>query len=219
MIRSTSAPKWLNRLERPLGWIAVPQLGVILVTLQAIGYFFVMTNSEWVANLALIPEAVRRGEAWRLITFLALPLSSSPIWMLFILMFLYSIVNSLEREWGAFRTTFYVLFSYFLTVAFSMAFDYPILQIGHFQSTLFLAAASLFPEMEIRIFFFIPAKMKWLAALSGVFILLEMIRGSWLDRAYILCIYSSFIVFFGPAALASVRQILRRRKYQRDLRD
>ena len=79
---NTPAPKWLRFLEKHLGWLAIPQLAILLITLQALGYLMVMSNPEWVNQLALFPEQVFAGQYWRLITFLALPLSLSPIWSL-----------------------------------------------------------------------------------------------------------------------------------------
>ena len=54
-----------------------------------------------------------------LVTFLALPLSLSPIWAIFVLGFIYFTLNSIESRWGSFRTTLYVLISILFTIAFS----------------------------------------------------------------------------------------------------
>jgi hypothetical protein len=218
-ITDSRAPKWLIQLEKVLGWIAVPNLAILLITLQVAGFLFINYQPEWSLQLALIPDAVTAGEYWRLITFLALPLSTSPIWMLFVLLFVYMIVNLLEQEWGAFRTTLYVLVSWGVTVAFSMATGYPVLSAEHFESSLFLAAAMLYPEMPISLFFVIPAKMKWLAGVSIAFVVLEMAQGSWLDRFHILAIYSNVILFFGPAALANARTWIARKAWERRSKD
>src|SRR5205823_2070717 len=140
----------------------IPGIGILFITLQALGFLLVASDPIWMLRLALDPDAVLRGhEYWRLITFLALPLSMSPLWVIFVLWFLYFIFSSIETEWGSFKTTFYVLVSVVVTIAFSFAFNYPVTQVSHFESTLFLAAASLFPEMEILLFFVVPVKMKW----------------------------------------------------------
>jgi membrane associated rhomboid family serine protease len=112
----------------------------------------------WIGRFALVPELVLRGEYWRLITFLALPLSLSPIWIFFTLWFMYFVVTAIERYWGAFKTTFYVLVSIVWTILFSFAFNFPILQVKEFESTLFLAAAALYPEMEVQLFMVIRLK-------------------------------------------------------------
>jgi hypothetical protein len=208
--RQNSAPVWLRMLERTAGWIAIPNLGILLVTLQALGFIFISMDPAWAEVLALIPSAVRGGEYWRLVTFLSMPLSQSPLWMIFVLWFLYFIVNTLEQQWGAMRTTLYVIVSVALTIAYSLALDYPVLSVSHFESSLFLAAAMLFPEFEVSVFFLLPVQMKWLAALSGLMVLIEAWQGTWYDRGYLLAIYSNFIVFFGPAGLGLLKQSLRR---------
>jgi hypothetical protein len=212
-------PQWLKRLERLLGWIAIPHLAVILISLQVMGFFSVSTSPAWIGILALIPEAVLAGEVWRVVTFLALPLTYSPLWLFFTLCFLYFVVNTLEQEWGAFRTTFYVLVSTVVTVLYSLIFSYSVLDVRHFEASLFLAAAALFPNYQVTLFFAIPVKLKILAMITGGFILLELFRGEWSDRLYLLAIYSNFLLFFGPAAISALLQAKRRRDYHKRMRE
>ena len=89
-------PKWLRTLSRRLKWLAVPNIAIIFITLQVMGFLFILSDPVWFERLALIPERVLQGEIWRLITFLALPLSLSPLWMIFTLWFLYFILNMIE---------------------------------------------------------------------------------------------------------------------------
>src|SRR3990167_3727038 len=84
-------PGWLERCERRLRWIAIPNIASFLVGLQGIGLVLVLADPRWWSQLALVPQLVLEGEVWRLLTFLALPLSSSPLWMLFVLWFLFSL--------------------------------------------------------------------------------------------------------------------------------
>lgn len=211
--------RWLRNLERRLQWLAIPNIAVLFVTLQGLGFLMVMSNPLWYERLALIPDAVRGGEYWRLITFLSLPLSLSPIFVIFALWFLYFILNLIESEWGAFKTTLYTLVSILVTIAFSFAFDYPVGSVKHFESSLFFAAAALFPETEVSLFMIVPVKIKWLAWLTGVFVLLEFFQGGWLDKLFLVAIYSNFLLFFGPSVLQRARQHFRKRKFQRNLRD
>lgn len=212
-------PRWMRFLEKRLGWLAVSNLAIILVTLQALGFFFVAMDPIWIERFALVPDFIVNGEYWRLITFLALPLSTSPIWMLLVLWFLYYVVNAIESQWGAFKTTLYVLVSILLTVGFSFLFNYPVFEISYFQSTLFLAAAALFPEMEILLFFVIPVKMKWLALVTFVMVLLRFIGSDWLGRGYLLAIYGNYLLFFGAAHYYSLKQVVRRARFKSKMRD
>src|SRR4051812_4443701 len=102
MLGDNSSPKWLRQLERRLQWLAIPNIAVLFVTLQALGFLMVMVDPIWGLRLALIPAAVtQNGEVWRLVTFLALPLSDSPIWVIFTLWFLYFVIGMIEAQWGA----------------------------------------------------------------------------------------------------------------------
>ena len=211
-------PNWLRYLSRHLRWLAVPNLAVIIVTLQALGFLFVLSDPVWFERLALIPERVLQGEVWRLITFLALPLSLSPLWMIFSLWFLYFILNLIESEWGDFKTTLYVLVSLVLTIVFSFVFGYPVTQVSDFTSTLFLAAAALYPNFEIRMYFVIPVKMKYLGWLALAFVGLRLIQGGWIDRLFLITIYSNYLVFFGPMVASRIKDWNRRRNYKAKLR-
>ncbi len=212
------APKWLRMLERCLPWLAVPNIANYIVGLQFIGFVLVFSDFSWMGKLALIPELVFQGEIWRLITFLALPVSLSPLWIFFVLWFLYFIVDGIEGAWGAFRTTFYILVSVFLTICFSLIFMVPITYVGDLESTLFLAAAALNPEYEILLFFVLPVKIAWLGWLTAAFILWRFVTGSWLERLYLLAIYSNYLLFFAPYHYWQLKQRYRRWNFRRQFK-
>ncbi len=211
-------PKWLRFLEKHAEWLGVPNIAIIFVTLQVFGFFLVSSDPLWIERLSLRPEMVLHGEVWRLVTFLSMPISMSPIWALFALLFLYSILNQIESEWGHFKTTFYTLVSIVLTVIFSLVFSYPVYSVTEFSSTLFLAAAALYPEQEVRLYMILPVKMKYLGYIALGFFALHLFQGEWLDRLFLLTIYSNYLIFFGPSLLAQVRNWKRRRDYRSKMR-
>ena len=213
-----TTPKWLHVLERRLAWLAVPNIASFVVGLQFIGFILILSDPEWRWRLALIPEQVLQGEIWRLVTFLALPVTLSPFWLLFVLWFLYFIVDGIENTWGAFKTTFYILLSVVLTICFSLLFMVPIAYIGDLESTLFLAAAALNPEYQILLFFVLPVKIGWLGWLAGALVLWRFITGSWMERLYLLAIYSNYLLFFGPYHYRQLKQKYRRWQFKRQLR-
>lgn len=211
-------PGWLEKIERRMPGLGIPNLAAYLVGAQALGFLLVLFEPRAWDLLVLDPRMVLKGEVWRLVTFLALPLSTSWLWMVFVLYFIYFIVNGIEEEWGEFKTTFYVLVSLALTVGFSFVFMAPITNIAHFQSTLFLAAATIAPEYRILLFLVLPVKMKWLAWITLAYILWALAAGPWLDRLYLLTIYSNYMLFFGPYFIARLKQIHRREKFRRQTR-
>ncbi|MCC7440702.1 MAG: rhomboid family intramembrane serine protease [Bdellovibrionales bacterium] len=207
------APRWLSWLEKRMGWIAIPQIAILLVTLQALGFLMVASNPAWLLQLTLDPMAVMAGEPWRLVTFLSLPLTRSPFWLIFVLWFLYFVTNTLEKEWGSFRATLYVLVSVLVTIAYSFAADHPVFDVSHFQSSLFLAAAALYPEFEVSLFMVIPVKMKWLAVLAVVFLAVEAYGASWGERGLMVATFSNYLLFFGPIHWDQAKRWFRRRKH------
>jgi hypothetical protein len=204
-------PRWLQYCERKFGWLAIPNISILLITLQAFGFLIARAPNADVGSLALVPSLVADGEVWRLITFLAMPLSTSFL-IIIVLWFLYFILNLLESEWGAFKTTFYVLISMALMITYSFIFQYPIWDVRHFQSTLFLAAAALYPDFEILLFFVLPVKMKWMAWITAAFIFVEFVSSSEFGKILLLAVYSNYLLFFGPYHWRQGKNIYRRWK-------
>ena len=211
---ATSDPKWLRFLSRRLQWLAISNIAMVFVGIQAFGFLLVLTRPTTIELLPLVPDLVLQGQIWRLLTFLAVPMAMSPLWMIFALMFQYFVLNSIEAEWGEFKTSLYVVTSIVVTVIFSIIFDYPVTSIANFSSTLFLAAAALFPEHEIRIYFAIPVKMKVLGWLALAFFLFRLLTSDWMDRLFLLATYSNYLIFFGPALLQRFHEWKRRKAFK-----
>jgi len=210
-------PKWIDWLDRRMPGFGIPNLALYLVGAQACGFLLLLANPSAILLLILDPSLVLRGEVWRLVTFLAVPPTLSPIWMVFALYFLYFIVNGIEEEWGEFRTTLYVLVAVLLTIAFSFAFQMRIYSTTKLASTLFLAAATIAPEYQILLFLVLPVKMKWLAWLSVAYIVFVLITGSWLGRLYLLTMYANYLLFFGPYFTGRLKAFYRRKKFQQEV--
>jgi hypothetical protein len=210
-------PKWIDRLERLLPGLGISNLALYLVGAQSLGFLLGLYQRELLGLLVLDPALVLKGELWRLITFVAVPLSLNPLWVIFVLSFLCFIINGIEEEWGEFRTTLYVLVAVLLTIAFSFVFSIRIGSMVDLQSTLLLAAATIAPEYQILLWLVIPVKMKWFAWLSVAYIVFTLIFGSWLDRLYLLAMYANYLLFFGPYFFDRLKAFQRRKKFQHDV--
>ena len=210
-------PKWIDWLDRRMPGFGIPNLALYLIGAQACGFLLTLANPNAILLLMLDPSLVLKGEVWRLVTFLAVPLTASPLWMVFTLYFLYFIINGIEAEWGEFRTTLYVLVAILLTIAFSFIFQTPIYSTTKLGSTLFLAAATIAPEYQILLFMVLPVKMKWLAWLSVAYIVFSLITGSWLSRLYLLTMYANYLLFFGPYFAGRLKAVYRRKKFQQEI--
>jgi hypothetical protein len=157
----------LARLERKYGRLAPGNLTYGLIAAQVAGLVLGLSTPDAIGYLEFDFARIVHGEVWRLVTWLAIPPSYSPFWALFSLYWLYIIGTALEGEWGAFKYLFYFACGALGTMIAAA--------IGGVRTsntvlvmTLFLAFATLWPDYEIRLFFIIPIRVKWLALLSGV---------------------------------------------------
>lgn len=212
-------PRWLEYLEKRFSWFQIPNLGIYIVILQSFGFLLSVVRPELniAQRLALNPVLIAQGEFWRLLTFIAIPLSTS-FWMIFVLWFLYFIFSALEERWGAFKLTFYLSLSIFLTILFAFLFNVSIASFGQIETTLFLAVAVLFPEYEILLFLIIPVKMKWLGFLSAAFLLFQFIFNDWIGRLYLLMVFANYIIFFSGYHIFWIKQKYRSYQFKKQWR-
>src|ERR1043165_7319645 len=106
--------RWLTKLERRFGKYAPHNLILWIVGLSRLVYVLSYASPGWLETLVLDWDAVRRGEVWRLVTFLFLPWGGGsgilgPIFTIIALWFLYTVGSSLEAEWGSFKFDVYYL--------------------------------------------------------------------------------------------------------------
>jgi membrane associated rhomboid family serine protease len=202
---------WLDKIERRMGFIAVPGLITIIVALTALVYVLTYLNPEFLTVLYLDPAAVKRGEVWRLVTYLFLPVSPArpnsmlgPLWVLMALWFLYFIGQGLERAWSPFRVTLYVLMGMIGTTIAAFLFNVPSTN-ALLAASLFFAFAWFHPEEVIYVFFILPMKIKWLAWISAALLLLSFVGSPMLYRLAMLLSLSNFFLFFGPEMLHNAR--------------
>ena len=79
---------WLDKLEKRIGFIAIPGLIRIVVAFNVLVFLLVQLNPDFRFVLALDPVQILHGEVWRLITYIFLPQSFSLLGMLLLLWFL-----------------------------------------------------------------------------------------------------------------------------------
>ena len=160
----------LNRLERSIGKLALPQILRWIAGFQVLTWGLSLISSDFPAWIVFDREAIFAGEVWRLFSWIFHPISqgASIITVLFVViaaLFMFFINDSLEREWDSFRLNAYVISTIFcLGLAGFLPTSQgagPLLN-SVFYSSVFLAFASLFPNHIIHLFAIIPIKAKWL---------------------------------------------------------
>ena len=198
--------KWFQKLERKFGRYAIHDLMLYIVILNAV--VFVLTllvpQSELYAKFALDPAKVLEGEVWRLVTFLILPPSTSPIWIVFTLYFYYLVGSNLENQWGSFRFNLYYLIGVLSTIAAAFIGFSPVTT-EHLNLSLVLAFAYLFPNYELLLFFLLPVKMKYIAWFNWAFLAFSIVFGPLPRKLGAVASVVNYFAFFGPDLIQSLK--------------
>src|SRR5947199_7036634 len=207
----------LDKLERRLGFLGIPGLPRILVGFAALVFGLAWLVPGYVSILTLDPDRIRHGEVWRLITYIFIPQTQSPLWVIFALWFLWCIGEGVERAWGSFRLTLYFLVGMIGTTAAAFFFG------SNFSNSmllmsLFLAFARFYPEEIIYILFILPVRIKWLAWIYAAFLMLGLFLGPNSYRAALIAAFINYFIFFGPEIIHQTRHrhdvSTRRRRFE-----
>ena len=168
-------------------------------------------------NLLMLDLAkVAQGQIWRLITFILIPVDYSPLWILFSLYFYCLIGESLEREWGSFR------FCLFYLTGMIGAILAALLTGGgtnlYLNLSLFLAFAFFYPDYELLLFFILPVKVKYLALIDLIMMVIWLVTGTWSVRTAVIFSLLNVVLYFGGYFLKHFRQWLSFRKTRSNFR-
>ena len=165
----------LNKLERKFGrcYISNLMLYIVIGTGIVYAFWFLAPDIPLLSFLSFDRGAIMRGQIWRVLSFIFIPESGSPISMVFWLYLYWLIGSSLEDYWGGFRFNVY----YFCGALFAVigGFITGYATVHYLNLTLFLAIAVINPNMQLLLFFFLPVKMKWLAWIDAAFLIYNFI--------------------------------------------
>lgn len=204
----------LNRLERVFGRFAIPNLSLYLVIGQVFFWSVSFLGFFDLERIALLPAAVLQGEFWRVVTFLFLPPNSHPVFIAFAWYLFWLMGSSLEGYWGVFRYNVFVGIGWLLTLGVAFAFPFSYATNLFLAGSVFLAFAFLNPDFEMRIFFILPVKIKWLALIQWLFYGYALLFGSWPIRLSVLAAIGNFLLFFTGDLVNLVRTGRRRMQHQ-----
>lgn len=206
---------FLNKLERKWGKYAIPSLMLYIMLGQtAVLLITLLTRNTFIVNwLYFEPQLILKGQIWRLVSFVFIPNTFSPIWFMFAAFLYYSIGSALEHVWGSFKFNVYyllgMLFNMLGLIAVQLLFypsDYTasLLYVSSYSSitfylnlSLFLAYAVLFPDVQFLLYMIIPIKVKYLAYIDIAFLVFQFISSHAADRVLIAVSLLNFFLFFG----------------------
>jgi len=189
--------RWLDYLERRIGFLSISQFPLFIAAANGIIYFMGQAQPVFVERLILDPVAVRAGEWWRVLTFLFVPPQMSPLFLVFWLLLLYQYAMALENAWGEFRFFIFYLLGAAATVLAALLVLHEPLGNVPLNTTLFLAFATLYPDVELLIFFILPIKVKYLAWIVWLTIAVSFVLGSFTTRVALGASLTNYGLFFG----------------------
>jgi hypothetical protein len=195
---------FINSLENRFGRNSIPGIVAILAWFQVAVWVLIKIRPGFADMLYLDPALVLHGEVWRLLTWVFIPPADNPIFLLFAVMLMMMFSEGLDRAWGPFKVNLYVFAGIFFMIIGAMFFNAPPMGLTLYTS-IFLAFAVIAPNFEILVFFILPVKMKWLAAITGAGLLLTFVRIPGL-RLPILFSLLNFFIAFGPDFVRWARQ-------------
>lgn len=210
LINEVLTLKILNKLEKKLGHLAIRNLMTYIVGLNALVFIMILLDQStgeggrFLSKLILHPQLVIKGEVWRLITYVFIPPSLSPMWIIFTLYFYYLIGTSLEHEWGSFKFNMYYFIGMVGTTAAAFITGGATTAV-YLNLSLFLACARLFPNYEIRLFFFFPIKIKYLGWLNWAIIGYTIITADIPVKAAAIVSIINYFLFFGTDIIRDMK--------------
>ena len=213
---------FLQKLQDKFGRYAIKSLMMYVVGAMGVVFFtdFLMPADIMPVRLASAfafnTAAIMQGEVWRIITFIAIPPTASPIFIVFAIYLYMMIGSSLEAQWGALKFNLFYLCGMFGTIIAGLITGFAT---SHYLNlSLFLAFAMLNPNFELRLFLILPVKMKWLGLLNVAFLVFEFIVNTWPGRAALIVSVINVILFFGKDFINRIIQGRRKAQWKRDIR-
>lgn len=209
----------MDKLKRKLRNFGIESLMIyVIITIGivwAVSYLFPSTGL--LNYLYFDRSAILQGQVWRIISFLFMPQSTSPLMMLINLYFYYFIGNSLEQYWGKEKFTGYFLLGTLLLVISGFITGYAYAYYLYFS--MFIVYALLAPNQQFLFFFVIPIKAKYLAMLDGVFMAFEFIGGGAATRGSIIACAVLILIFFGKDITGKLKAKKRYHDFQKNFND
>lgn len=199
---------WLDKLERKLGFLAIHNLTMYIIVGQVLTFAMMALQNDQTAILNYMVFNFRLfadGEVWRILSFLLIPPPAHWIWIAFAWIVFYLMGTALEERWGAFRYNLYILTGVIGVV--TVGAFYPTLPISNYfvAYSVTFAFAYLYPNFELRLFFILPVKMKWIATFIAAMLAFSFVGFPTPLRWIVIGSLINFPLFFGSDILRLLR--------------
>lgn len=167
--------------------------------------------------LSFSKAAIMRGQIWRLITFVFVPMDSHILLLAISLYFYWLMGMQLQNQWGTFRFTLFYTGGMLGSVISGCITGYATAY--YLNMSLMLAVAALYPNMPLRLYGILEIRLKWMALLSVVMMVLPLLGSSgWQQPVALAMALVNVLLFFLDKMIGQVRDAYRRYKWKQNWR-
>lgn len=234
---------WMDKLERKLGRYAVPNLSRYFVGAIVLGYVLSMLSPGFTDWISYDVSAILHGQIWRLFTWIFMPTTSLDFFGLLFLLCVLMWGSSLESMLGTFRMNVFLWGGVILSdVGGILIYVITKLTLGtgasiylstyYILMSMLLALAICMPEGEVRLYFVLPIKMKWMLVFELLYLayivfntfktMIAYANGTWLgwvlglvqSSQIILAVANMFLFFWASKTHISRKQKKRQREFR-----
>lgn len=172
----------------------IPNLMLLVSVGTLIVYLFTLIDRSglFYSFICFNRSKILHGQVWRLITYIFVP-QNSGIWLFLLLFAYYGIGRMVERAWGTLKFNLFYLCGV-LIMDIAALILHTNASTYYLNLSLFLALATLYPENRVLLFYIIPLKMKYLA---WVYLLLVVVKVVQLNFFPIFALLNYFLFFGG----------------------
>ena len=189
-------------LRRKLRFLAIPHIVKILALFQLTAFILEALNPQTATQpgfLSLIEmdaQKVLRGELWRVLTFLFVPLTTHPLWLLITIWVMWTVGDGLELAMGGLSMTLYVLVAAFTQIFAAFTLGWQASSEFVFYCLL-LAYATLYSDKTVYLFFVLPLQMKWIGYMISFYIFTITLLAPVGTKIGIVVSILAYVIFFG----------------------
>lgn len=198
-------------------YIAVGNVAIYLIDLFGRG------GMSLAGMLYFSRDAILDGQVWRLVTFVFISesgdlfLRGTGIFFVAVSAYFYFwIGRMLEREWGTAKFSLFYLGGIVLNIIYGLITGYA--DMWYVNLSMFFAMATLYGETWIRVFWFLPVKMKWIAWIDGALfiwaVIANLLAGNWAGAVLPVVAILNYLIFFWRSFFGVFERVKRRRNPQ-----
>jgi membrane associated rhomboid family serine protease len=157
--------------------------------------------------LMLVPGFLG-ARPWTLVTYQFVH-GGGMFWFFISMLVLWIMARPLEESWGSPRFLVFWLIATFGASGVATAIGMPLYGDVGFSTSLLFTFATLYPEVEFRLFFLIPVKVKYLAIIAAAFLVFSGLSfGLATGAAYVAGMSAGYLFFLATRRLPTRRKVV-----------